>query len=237
LGKGGSQTVTQQLDPATASYVQQMRRAALGVAGVGAPPGGSGSPTQGGWAGLASGLQSPGNLSPIPSGGAYAPYQQLGLAGVGAMTGGPNPFMNTQVNALNPTFDYLRQNALSLAGDQATQQGAFGGDRSALFSGQAIGDVNRQQALFNYQAFNDAQQRAWQAANLGFGAVGAPLDALRAGMGPWGQTTKTTQETDPFSQFLGLGLTAASFAYPPLAPVAAAGNQFARGGSGGLLYK
>src|SRR5437762_1227397 len=41
---GGSSTVTQQIDPGTAAYVNQMRQLALGYAGIGAP-GGTGAST------------------------------------------------------------------------------------------------------------------------------------------------------------------------------------------------
>src|SRR6266576_5056511 len=45
MSKGGNKTVTQQLDPRSAQYVDQMRRYALGAAGVPGTPGAQGPPS------------------------------------------------------------------------------------------------------------------------------------------------------------------------------------------------
>jgi hypothetical protein len=56
-------------------------------------------------------------------------------------------------------------------GDQAALAGAFGGDRQGVAEGVATGDIYKgagdRMADFTYQGFNDANTRAFQAANLG----------------------------------------------------------------------
>jgi hypothetical protein len=153
-----------------------------------------------------------------------------------ALTGGANPFMNQYLGALNPTFDFLRQQAVSDADARATQMGAFGGSRGDIYAATAAGDINRQQALLNYNAFDQSQQRAMQLANLGFGANAmsaflpqqyamGQLGILNAGLGPYGTSQTTQTSSDPFSSLLGLGATALSFGFNPFAGGAAAGQQ------------
>src|SRR5207248_2961847 len=116
---------------------------------------------------------------------------------------------------------------ISAMPDQATQD--YVRRMRQLAMGYAGGNVPlppeaqqaMQQAGFNYDAFNQAMQRAMGTANLGFGALGARaflpqqyaagnIGLLGAGMGPYGQTTTQKMYTDPWSQILGTGVTLAS---------------------------
>src|SRR5690242_5844462 len=221
---GGSQTVTQNVDPGTQAYVNQMRRLALGYAGA---PGTSG--TQGpNWMGLqlpgTPGLQ-PIN-TPLPQGvqnavSQYGNYANAGQLGIGALTGGPNPFMNTYLSQMDPFFAQQRARAVGSANDQATLAGAFGGTGSQVGAAQAGNLADQTQAQFNYQAFNDAQQRALQAAQMGYGATGlaaflpqqyaqGQLNLLGSAIGPQGTVQQQQMQQDPWSQILGTGLTVAS---------------------------
>lgn len=243
MPKGGSTTQETKLDPQTQAYVQQMRRAALGYAGIGAPTtSAAGYPSRPGFSGLGGNAVNGGNLSPIapnlPPAIAqaqqnYGNYAQAGNLGLGALTGqagAQQAFMNPYQNAMNPFFAQQRAGAVQGANDQATLAGSFGGDRSQIGAATAGNYADQNQAQFQYQGFQDAMQRAQQAANLGFGAIGAQaflpqqyaqgqLGLLNAGLGPYGQTTTTQQHQDPFQTAVGLGLTAASF-YPPTRPFA-----------------
>lgn len=218
MSKGGSQTVTQQLDPQTQAYVNQMRRAALGYAGI---PGSQGSNTVLGRAvgafGTGQPITPPANPAIEAAQSQYGNYANAANLGLGALTGGPNPFMNQYLSQMNPTFDFLRQQAMSDADSRATQMGAFGGSRGDVFAGTAVGDINRAQAGLNYNAFNDSQQRALALANLGYGAqaqsaflpqayAAGQLGLLNQGLGPYGSTQTQHTSSDPFSQLLGLGL-------------------------------
>lgn len=173
------------------------------------------------------------------AGQGYQPYQQAGALGLGALTGQPGAqaqFMNPYLSQLNPFFQQQRAGAVEGANQQATLAGAFGGDRSQIGALLAGNQADQTQAQFNYQGFQDAMQRASQAANLGFGAIGAPTALQGAAMGPYGQTNVTTQQTDPWSQLLGLGLTAGGFLLGGPGG-AAAGNQIGRQLGGGGGYK
>lgn len=247
---GGSQTVTQNVDPGTAAYVSQMRRLALGYAGApgyGATPG---SPSSGGglppWAGGLAGIGAnalglwpgggggstggQGGLQPIntplPAGvqqavSQYGGYANAGQQGLAALTGGPNPFLNTYLSQMDPFFAQQRARAVGSANDQATLAGAFGGTGSQVGAAQAGNLADQTQAQFNYQAFNDAQQRALQAAQMGYGATGlaaflpqqyqqGQLNLLGSAIGPQGTVQQQQMQQDPWSQVLGTGLTIAS---------------------------
>lgn len=237
---GGSTTTTTKLDPQTQAYVDYMRRVAMGYGGA-PTTGTTGNAPGAGWAGLAGSLMPHGTMN-NPVAPYYPPeiqqaqqqygnYAQAGQQGLAALTGtGPNAFMNPYLAAMNPYFLQQRQQAVNAANDQATLAGAFGGDRSQIGAAVAGSQADINQAGFNYQAYNDAMQRALQAANLGFGATGAAaflpqqyaagqLGLLQQGLGPYGQSQTTATSTPWGSQLLGLGLTAASF-FPPTAPFA-----------------
>lgn len=194
MGKGSGSTVTTMPDAATQRYVQQIRQAAL--------PGGS----------LAS---------------QYTPYVQGGNLGFSALTGNAGAagqFMNPYQSQLNPFFAQQRQQAIEQANQQATLAGAFGGDRSQIGAAVAGSQADQTQAGFNYQAFQDAMQRAAQAANLGFGAIGGQANLMQGAIGPYGQTQTQQMHPDFFSQLLGLGATGAGLFLG--GPAGAAGSLF-----------
>lgn len=270
MSKGGQQTVTQNVDPATQAYVNQLRQAALGYAGIGggtpapATLGARGVP---GWGGVSSFPQFLG--APAPAAGPAAPmnlppatidpalrdvlaryqgYGDVGQMGLTALSGGANPFMNAYLEGLNPIWDQARQQALGAIGDQATQSGAYGGSRHGVAEGVALGQIGQGQAAQRYQAFNDAQQRAAQAAQFGLAGLGGSaeiarymqeypqlfasrqLGLLNQGIGPYGTTQTQEMQSDPFSSLLGAGLTIGSFFVPGGAlargAMAGAGQQF-----------
>lgn len=240
MSKGGSSTVTQQLDPQTQAYVNQMRRAALGYAGI---PGSVG-PSSGGMGNWIGQFQASHGAQPfapnyppelLAAQQQYGQYANAGQQGLTALTGGANPFMNQYLSQMNPTFDFLREQAVSDADARATQMGAFGGSRGDIFAATARGDIDRAQAGLNYSAFNDSQQRALALAGLGFGAAGmqaflpqqwaqGQLGLLNMGLGPYGTSQTQQTSSDPFSQLLGFGLTAASFFPGPHQPFVAGAN-------------
>lgn len=192
MSKGGSQTVTQNVDPQTAAYVNQMRQAASGYAGL------PGTPTyrdparasqlqaivaKGGILGSTAQREldamaipgAPGGGATLPQGiqdaqAQYGQYANAGSQGLAALTGGPNPFMNQYLSQMNPMFDQLRQQAMNAADERATELGAFGGSRNDVTRGVALGDIANTQAGLNFQAFNDSQMRALALANLGYGS-------------------------------------------------------------------
>jgi len=244
VSKGGSSSVTQNVDPATQAYVNSMRQYAQGAAGIGGQPTAAPRPQGfGGFGGLGGlgGVAGLGGLgrfgaSPVSAPapfqmpdlppevqaamGQYGQYARGGQLGFGALTGDPaaqQQFMSPYLAQMNPFFAQQRAQAVNAANDQATQAGAFGGDRSQIGAAVAGSQADQNQAGFNYQAFQDAMQRAMYASQLGFGATGAQaflpqqyrqgqLGILNAGLGPYGTTQQQQTQSDPFSQALGLGL-------------------------------
>lgn len=196
MSKGGSSTVTQNVDPQTAAYVNSMRQYALGATGQpgtptyggdpakvqrlqeiarrGGPLGGSAQRqldalSQGGGGGMGAAPQLPPEI--LAAQQQYGQYANAGNLGLTALTGGANPFYDqAQQQALDPLFAQARQRALGDIGSQATLQNAYGGSRHGVAEGQALGTLGAQQAGLGYQAYNDSLQRALAAANLGFGA-------------------------------------------------------------------
>jgi hypothetical protein len=150
--KGAKPKVVQQtLDPATQSYLSQLRSRAMGM-----QPYNAAAPSLN----QASGL--------------LGQYGQQGLLGLQAQT---NPaaaqqYMNPYLAALDPTFAKLRAQAGMGADQTATQAGAFGGSRADVLKGTELGNIDQLQAQTNYGAYNDAMNRAMQSANLGMGASG-----------------------------------------------------------------
>lgn len=218
---GGKQTVTQQVDPATQRYVDYMRQQAQGYAAGRYPL--------------------PQEVQQAQQG--LGQYSQAGLLGLGSLTGQNQAFMNPYLQFANPLFDELRQRSLQAVNSQATGAGAFGGSRQGVAQGQALADIANQQAGYNVQGFNDAQNRALQAAQMGYGATAAgaflpqqyaqgQLGLLNQGIGPYGTTQTTTSSQSPFQQLLGLGLMAGGALLGGPAG-AAAGNAIGSGFGGG----
>ena len=196
MSKGAkSQTVTTNVDPQTQAYVNYMRQLAQQSQGGG-------------------GYVDPRVLQTSQN------FSNAANLGIGALTGtGPNAFMNPYTSQMDPYFAQLRAQAVGGANDQATLAGAFGGDRSQIGAATAGNLADQQAAQFRFQAFNDAQQRALAAAQMGYGAAFLPqqyqmgqLGILNQGIGPYGtqQVSKTRGGSNWLSQLLGLGLTAGS---------------------------
>ena len=160
-----------------------------------------------------------------------------GATGMAALTGDSGAaakFMNPFYSTLNPVFDRMRTMAGSEADRNATLYGAYGGDRAAIQHAVAEQGINDQQAQTTYQGFNDAMGRASAAANLGFGAnanlaqLGQYLQflpqmfqqnnlgLLNAGLnwGTIGQQQTIPQQSSPFEQMLGLGLSIGGMGVP-----------------------
>ena len=224
--------------------MNQLRQYALGASGIGGNAGATATGPQNPinlFRGLnqGSGSQAPFQMPGLPpeiqqAMGQYGNYAQLGQQGLSALGGGPNPFMNAYSQQMNPFFAQQRQQAVEGANQQSTLAGAFGGDRSQIASAVAGSQADQNQAAFNYQGFNDSQQRALQAAYMGFGATGAQaflpqqfhqgqLGILNAGMGPYGQTQTQQTQSDPFSQLLGIAGIAGGLGWAPFAAGAASG--------------
>lgn len=243
---GGSQTVTSVPDAGTQAYVNQLRQLALGYTGL---PGTQGQTGMGGWANRGQGSALSPITQPLPPNiqqavDQYGQYAQGGNLGFSALTGNAGAqqqFMNPYLSQLNPFFAQQRQQAVEGANQQATLAGAFGGDRSQIGAATAGNLADQTQAGFNYQAFQDAMQRAQFASQLGFGATGlgaflpqqyqqGQLNLLGSAIGPYGQTQTQQMHRDPFSQLLGLGATVGGF-FLGGPPGAAAGSQLG-GGAG-----
>lgn len=224
MGKGGSQTSTTTVDPKTQAYVDQMRQAALGYAGMGGAPGAPDNRPRG-FQQIFGAQPYQGAAPPMPQGitdaqNQFNQYAQGGNLGFSAVTGNADAarqFQNPYAQMMNPFFAQQRALAVQGANDQATQMGAFGGDRSQIGAAVAGSQADQNQAGFQYQAFNDAMQRAMSAANLGYGAsaqsallpqqyASGQLGLLNQGLGPYGQTQTQQTSGDPFSQMLGLGM-------------------------------
>lgn len=173
--KGGKQTATQGPDPATAAYLQQVRGAALGAAA---------EPYQQ-YRG-----QTVAGVSDLSTGAAGQFQNASGLAGLGAAAigGDPsafgifqNPYQHNVIDALGSQYDKLRSQAQLGTADMATKAGAFGGSRYGVALGSRLGALDQSQmqqtAQLQQQGFNDAQGRAFGAANLGLGAAGQAFGA------------------------------------------------------------
>src|SRR5882672_1166510 len=159
MSKGGTQQVSQSVDPRTQQYVDQMRQAALGYAGIG-QQGVQGPDTRPGFLQQFAPRPLQGNAPPLPQAvtdaqNQYQQYAQGGNLGFSALTGNADAaqqFMNPYLSQLNPFFAQQRAQAVQGANDLSTQMGAFGGDRSqiaALLAGQ---QADQTQAGFNVQA-------------------------------------------------------------------------------------
>ena len=144
---GGSETVTTTLDPGTQKFVESQRKLALqaqGRLGQGAPLFAGADPLQ------QQALDRIGRINPDLS---QFMNVSSGLAGNFGQAFDPSsinqfldPFQEQVVEGTRGLFSNQRELAQTAAQQQATRAGAFGGARSALLEGQAIGDVNRQEA-------------------------------------------------------------------------------------------
>lgn len=188
------------VDPATQKYVDYMRQQAMGYQGGTTP-------------------LPPEVLRAHQQYGQYAQGGNLGFSALTGDAGAQQQFMNPYLQNMAPFWAQQRAGAVEGANQQATLAGAFGGDRSQIGAAAAGNFVDQNQAAQQYQAFQDAMQRAGFASNLGFAATGAgaalpqawqsgQLGLLNQGLGPYGTTQTTKTKSDLFSQILGLGTSA-----------------------------
>lgn len=178
MGKSKKQTVSSGLDPQTQRYVNNMRGVAQNAA---------------------ENVQNmPGNLFLGPNG---MPIEQQAARFM-------NPYQDQVIRGVRNEFDYLRANAASNAGREATLQGAFGGSRAAVAQGVRLGALDRAEASqigqMMHQGWGDAvnqglayseyerslrermlQEPMWRNQQA--------LNFLNLGMGPYG-TTNTSQQ-------------------------------------------
>lgn len=174
--------------------------------------------------------------------GQYANAGQQGLAALSGNAGAQAQFMSPYQHNLDPYWAQAREQALGSANEQATLAGAFGGGRNDVTQGVALSGIAQAQGMQQYQAFLEAMQRAQGAAGMGLGAIGAgaflpqqyqsgQLGLLQQALGPTGQTQTQQMQRDPWSQLLGLGLTAGGFLLG--GPAGAAAGSGAAGSLGG----
>lgn len=251
---GGNQTVTTQPDAATQAYVNQMRGLALGYAGLPGPttyqdPARANRlqaiAAKGGMLGnvaqkeldamaipgaAAAGAPKIPDVNPALNSALqnYGGYAGLGALGVGALSGGANPWMA----ATNPLYADIRSQTLNSIGDQAALAGAFGGSRQGVAEGEALRGIAKDQAA-------DAYNRATQAAQLGLAGIGGQaglgqylteypqayaqrqLNLLGSAIGPYGQTQSQPTTSSPFGSALGGAAIGAQFG--PLGALAGGG--------------
>lgn len=218
---GGTQTVTQTLDPATQKMQQQVYDAARQAAV--APPGV--------------------NPYTMQAAGIYQNAANFGMGGFNALAGDPaaiaklmNPYQQEVVDATRAQYGTLMSDITNHINDEATQAGAFGGSRHGVAEGVALGNLGQAEAQtlagLNYQGYTDAMQQAAQLANFGMGATGQMaqlgdyirsldpslqrLAILKQGMDgtPYGSTQTTTGQAghNGVTGFLGGASTGAGIA-------------------------
>lgn len=185
--------------------------------------------------------QAAGNAGPSPLVTGATDYNtgamRAGTAGMNAVAGDPaaaaqfmNPYQKQVIDEMNRNFGIMNDKTMMGVNDAATRAGAFGGSRHGVATGTALADNTRTQAGMTAgllsSGFDQAMQRANQAAgygfqgagmnaNLGMGGVGSPeqwrLMMLNQGYhGPMGQTSSGTQtgvnanfKFEPFKMFAG----------------------------------
>ncbi len=168
---GGSKTTTTTLDPSTQRYVDRMRRSALGSADF---IRNYGPTAQGVNAMGRQGMGVLGGLGSAWSSPAFQQYMQAnqGLVGgldfaqerfgEGALDAYMNPYQNQVIDAMNQQFDLSGKRAVQTAAQEATKAGAYGGSRSGLLQGAALGDVERQRNQAVSGALQQGYQNAYQ---------------------------------------------------------------------------
>ena len=153
MKSGPTQTSTTSFDANTQQYVDAMRAMAQSYTG-GNTYGGPNANTTSAMAG-------------------FQNTANAGALGQQAVEGNPSAvsaFMNPYMSQMDPFFSMMRANAVTQANQGATQQGAFGGDRSQIGAATAGANADYTQAQFTNQNFQQSMQNAMQMANLGMGA-------------------------------------------------------------------
>jgi hypothetical protein len=219
-GKGGSQTVSTQLDPTMESIRNQVWRA--GRAAAGTP-------------GLA---MDPAARAAMDSLGRVA---GAGNLGIGALSSGDfsafmNPYQGQVIDAVHQQYGDLRDQATLDVNDMATKARSFGGSRHGIATGQALGELYKGEgqtiAGLMKSGYDDARGQAMGLANLGMGASGQLfqmgdarrriemendpnmrrfmiLQAAMQGL-PYGTTQTTPMGSNAGAGFLGGAATGAS---------------------------
>lgn len=169
-------------DPNVPGPVREALRKALASMPAGAGAGGAGGP--GGYT-LSPAWNDPYTQQAL---GVYGAGANLGMGALGALGGDAeafgkfmNPYENRVIDRMTDQFGQMRSHATMDLNDQATQARAFGGSRHGIALGARLGELDRTEAdakaNLYHTGFESAQQRAFQAANLGLGAAG-PLAGL-----------------------------------------------------------
>ena len=139
----------------------------------------------------------------------------LGSLGFNALAGDEeafgafmNPYQKQVIDRLRQGFAHAGSQALNMVDERAIKNGAFGGSRAGLASGQAAADVASRQAdaeaNFLYSGFNDAQARAAKAAGMGYDAWSGLQQLPGQMLNPvfqYGGQTQTTKQ--PGGSILG----------------------------------
>ncbi len=109
----------------------------------------------------------------------YRSAAAAGQVGDNALTTGNysaymNPYQNNVINSMLQNFNQMGSGVTNAADAQSTAAGAFGGSRSGVAEGNALGSLMQTEGSdlsnLQYQGFSNATQQAMQAANLGMGA-------------------------------------------------------------------
>lgn len=180
-GKGGSQTVVNktEVDPKDRAYLDQYRKMVSGYGNRLT----RGGPITAGMdpASRYAGQQLYGfdQLNPIQQQAlaGYGGLYNMGFTPEGLNTDAFfNPFQDQVIGGVQSDYDRQRQMAARQSGDLATQAGAFGGSRSAVLQGEALRDINmdeaQQLANLRYSGYGDAQRMAMQLGLTGLQGLG-----------------------------------------------------------------
>ena len=186
---GGEKTVTQQLDPQTQKYRDEIFNRARSVSNqqytpyTGPGVAGVNPLTNSAAQDMPRMLGQYGDVRDFLSGnlaGAapnVSPYADAGATGAKALGGDQgaisslmNPYQSQVIDAMHGQYDKLRNQSALDSNDAATRAGAFGGDRAALMKGARLGEVDSSEAsnIANLLSggYNDAMTRAGSAAGL-----------------------------------------------------------------------
>jgi hypothetical protein len=201
LGTGSKKTTTTTaLDPASQKYVDAMRAQGQGASGVAL----NGGPF----------FTGPQTMSVGDQAAAFM-----------------NPYMQNVVGATQGHYDQLRADALNQTKQQATLGGGFGGSRMAVLAGSRLGQLDQGQAQTisgllagGYQnALSQGTAYAEHQRQLQQQQMQEPIwrqqmaqGFMQGGMGPYGQTSTSTQPGGGLLGTIGgLGMTAMGMGWNP----------------------
>jgi hypothetical protein len=191
LGKDQKTTSTMSLDPHTQEYVDYMRGGAQDAARIAQNSGpwaqGTGEMYRRGVANLNSAAGLGADMRGISLdmlGGAMPGAMQTGFGNLAQAYG--NDYASQMINSALPAYMQNRALAGQSANQLATQQGAFGGDRSAVYQAEMQGNLDR-----NFLGF--ANQAAAQGTQMGAQAMMQDRQRL-AGMTGMGLNSISNQQ-------------------------------------------